>query len=147
MCGGAASAVNVAPPSVDRNSAAALATVPAASSVPVAVRANAIRVPLSKESGTATVAPPLVASASASPVAPSQRSQTRSLSRGSIATIRTCPAPSAAVRSASCQLPPPSLDRASVGAAAAPLESARSIVIGSEAAISRPVTRSPGAPV
>ena len=39
------------------------------------------------------------------------------------------------------------IDRASVGAAAGPFESARSIVIGSDAAISRPVTRSPGAPV
>ena len=118
MCGGASSGANVAPLSIDRNSAGAPATVPAANNVPVAVRANATSAPLSKESGTATVAPPSVASASASPVAPNQRSHTRSASTGSIATIRTCPAPSEAVRSASCQVAPPSVDRASVGAAA-----------------------------
>ena len=112
---------NVAPPSVDRNSAGAARHGPGHQQRPRAqVRVNATSAPLSKESGTATVAPPPVASASASPSAPMGAATPGR--RRSDRSPRSAPAraPSAVVRSASCQVAPPSVDRASVGAAAAP---------------------------
>ena len=111
--------------------------------VPAAVFTNAVICPLSNFNGTSTGGVASSKTASTSPDTPMPRKNTRSASTGSIARIRIWSVPSAAPRSNSAQVAPPSTLRATVGTSWPPWATARSIDLESPAAISTPVIRSP----
>ena len=147
--GGAGSIWNVAAPSVERYITEPSPTLPASNIAPDGVRTNAVITPAASTTGDVAVAPPSSVIASRSPFASATRRKTRAAFTGSTAIrlkLRT-PAPSAAVRSRSCQVTPPSVDLPSLGTAGDPLISVRYIVAGAERALSIPVTMSPLAAV